>query len=343
MTIPAIIRQTFTKCKVLGSGEGRMSLSGSELSLLLQIACSDLHLEHHLDRVSLVQLPQPAYYDIQISFFSKATNANVSANTVLSKLHEIVQEHQDFLLYFRNICSLHQRRKKYQRILSEQPRPTVEQVGPRALLEYGICDIELLKSWMLWRKWIFDIDNRSGQETGYLFEPILASCIGGEPIGSRNSPVSRLNADGIPVSGGRQIDCLVAEENTVYEFKLRVSVAASGQGRFSEELSFPREARAAGFTPVLLVLDPTPSNRLEELSRVFESVDGLVFLGEDAWKHIDEKAGSIMAKFVEKYIRPPLDAIDDIRDNALMKLELSWSDTHISISSDSENYRINRR
>jgi hypothetical protein len=30
-------------------------------------------------------------------------------------------------------------------------------------------------------EWLYDIDNRSAQETGYLFEPILAAAIGGIP------------------------------------------------------------------------------------------------------------------------------------------------------------------
>ena len=73
-----------------------------------------------------------------------------------------------------------------------------------------------------------------------MFEPILASCLGGEAVGSTNSPVKRLDEEGKPKATGRQIDCYIGAENLAYEFKIRVTIAASGQGRFGEELSFPK-------------------------------------------------------------------------------------------------------
>ncbi len=84
----------------------------------------------------------------------------------------------------------------------------MDQIEPRVLIEYGCCDVELLANWMVWRKWIYDIDNRSAQETGYLFEPVLASCLGGEGMGAKNSPIKRLDAAGNPTPNGRQIDSI---------------------------------------------------------------------------------------------------------------------------------------
>lgn len=133
-----------------------------------------------------------------------------------------------------------------------------------------------------------------------MFEPILASCLGGEAIGARNSPVKRLDQDGNPTKAGRQIDCYVGEGNLVYEFKLRVTIAASGQGRFSEELSFPQECAAAGLTPILLVLDPTPSSRLDDLEQAFIDVGGRSFIGDNAWSHMEDEAGVIMSIFFGK-------------------------------------------
>ena len=46
-----------------------------------------------------------------------------------------------------------------------------------------------------------------------------------------------------------------------------VLIAASGHGRFAEELSYPVECKAAGLTPVFIVLDPTPSTRLAETGK----------------------------------------------------------------------------
>ena len=227
-------------------------------------------------------------------------------------------------------------------LLSSQPIPNMDQIGPRSLLEYGECDTTLLANWMVWRKWIYDIDNRSAQETGYLFEPLLASCLGGEPVGSRNSPVKRLDANGNPTSKGRQIDCLVPSTNRTYELKLRVTIAASGQGRFGEELSFAEESQAAGFTPVLLVLDPTPSNRLTELSEKYLECGGEFYHGDEAWEHMENEAGEVMSVFIEKYIKPAIQGIEEIEIDLPVEMNLKWTEEAIEISGNKEVYVINR-
>ena len=153
------------------------------------------------------------------------------------------------------------------------------QVSPRALLEFGGMPTEALASWLTWRKWFYDLDNRSAQESGLLFEPILAAALGGIPKSARVSPVRRI---GDP-SKGRQVDCwkvLPSGESLAYEFKLRVTIAASGQGRFGEQLNFVRDCRASGATPILLVLDPTPNPRLTELQQAFRDAGGHAYVGD---------------------------------------------------------------
>ena len=263
-------------------------------------------------------------------------------NKLLENLDELITIDSDFGLFYFNLCSLHKRRVKYQNILSAQPRPTMEQIGPRGLLEFGLNNPVLLSNWMIWRKWIFDIDNRSGQETGYLFEPILASCLGGVSVSSSKSPVKRVDSDGKPTKGGRQVDCYVASENRAYEFKLRVTIAASGQGRFAEELSFPKETEIAGIIPILLVLDSTPSNRLTELSQAFTDAGGESYIGEDAWNHMEEQSGDIIAIFIEKYIKQPLLSIAENEPKILENIQLSWNNGTITVSSENEEYIINR-
>jgi hypothetical protein len=288
------------------------------------------------------KMPSENYYQIPLQWFDSHRETTPTSQDLIEVLARGITKHNDFSLYFQNLCELHKRRTKYQNILSLQPRPTMDQIGPRSLLEYGICDSQFLSSWMIWRKWIFDIDNRSGQETGYLFEPILASCLGGETVGARNSPVKRLDQAGNPTAAGRQIDCYVGEDNLAYEFKLRVTIAASGQGRFSEELSFPQECVAAGLTPVLLVLDPTTSSRLKDLEKAFIDVGGRSFIGDAAWLHMEDEAGDVMSIFLEKYIRPPLVEMAEKEDLPLANISLSWSDNEIIIEGDTERYTISR-
>jgi len=175
-----------------------------------------------------------------------------------------------------------------------------------------------------------------------LFEPVLAGCLGGEAVGSRNSPVKRLNERGRQTDEGRQIDCYDGESQLAYEFKLRVTIAASGQGRFAEELSFPVECRAAGLTPVLVVLDPTPSPRLTELMDKFTTSGGRCYVGADAWAHMDSKAGKTMAIFLKRYIRPPLAAMAAHEDIIPAPIRLSWSPGEVVIGGNDSSIRIPR-
>ena len=343
MPINSTVKNLFSKSRLLETGYPTVTLGESELYSIFLLICSDL--KWNITKIGLKKptkpLPHNNYYQIPLDWFSshKKTPTIQELQETLGKGIDI---DSDFGLYFLNLCSLHKRRLKFQKILHHQPKPTMDQVGPRGLLEYGICDNDLLNSWLIWRKWIFDIDNRSGQETGYLFEPILASCLGGEAVGSTNSPVKRIDENGKPKATGRQIDCYIGAENVAYEFKIRVTIAASGQGRFGEELSFSKECRAAGITPILIVLDPTSSSRLTELTKVFKSYKGEVYIGEEAWKHLEEKAGKIMSHFIDNYIKPPLKTINDFDTSKLSSIKLTWDNDKIIIQGDTKKYRIER-
>lgn len=343
MPINSTIRNLFTRSRLLETGFPTVTLNESELLSIFRIIANDLNwnpVDLGLDG-NLVQLPNANYYQIPIDWFS-GHNEVPTAVELQEILLKGVEIDSDFGLYFLNLCSLHKRRLKFQKILHYQPKPTMDQIGPRGLLEYGICNNTLLNSWLIWRKWIFDIDNRSGQETGYMFEPILASCLGGEPVGSMNSPVKRLDEQGNPKTTGRQIDCYIGAENVAYEFKIRVTIAASGQGRWGEELSFPRECRAAGITPILIVLDPTESHRLTDLTQAFRDNSGQVFIGEAAWLHLEEKAGTIMSQFIDNYIKPPLETINAFDTSNLSELTLTWNNQRIAIAGGGEQYIIER-
>lgn len=256
----------------------------------------------------------------------------MSFQTLFLSLRDLIT---DFPTSFKCLCGLHKRRVKFSKILAVQAIPKIETVVPRCLLEYGLRPTESLASWLVWRKWLYDIDNRSAQETGYLFEPILTASIGGMSYGHKASPIRRFNDR----SKGRQVDCV--DGKTAYEFKMRVTIAASGQGRFQEELDFAKDCKQSGFTPVLLVLDPTPSSRLEELSSEYAHYGGRAYLGPDAWKHVEEKAGAVMGKFVEAYVRVPLEQVDQY-SGALLPLSVADYGHTISVQLGTEPFTIPR-
>ena len=300
-----------TKVMTMGLGTNLpVVMTPSELARLIGVIYHDTEmggaLEKEIPGLWAKINPGADYYEVPPSWFLETIQLEAEQHVALLKLGEAQIE--DFTTYLRCVSELHKRRRKYAMILSAQPMPTMVQVSPRSLVEFGTTESEALASWLTWRKFFYDLDNRSAQETGYLFEPILAAAIGGEQKSAKTKVVSRTGDN----TKGRQVDCwkvLPCGERLAYEFKLRVTIAASGQGRFGEEISFAEDARNSNATPILIVLDPTMNPRLEDLQRAFEAKGGRAYLGEDAWEHLEDEAGEVMSKFIEKYVRRPIEDI----------------------------------
>jgi hypothetical protein len=219
-------------------------------------------------------------------------------------------------VYLELLVRLFARRLKYRRILATQAFATSDQVGPRTLLEHGLLDDAALSSLVVWRKWMMDIDNRSGQETGYLYDAIVARALSGTAYGSSGSPVHRAPREpGGKSPGRRQVDCVVDNPSGppwAYEVKIRITDAASRQGRLNEELAFPRDCTYSNHVPRLLVFDPTPCDTLDQVIAAFEAEPGgEVFLGQDAYEHIGETAGPAQAEFLRRYVAEPLEHYED--------------------------------
>jgi hypothetical protein len=305
-------------------------LSGTELARLIGVIYRDTGNEDRLPEESrAVIVPDQDYYATPLSWFEYpcALPGRDHVDLMLLGREQIV----DFNTYLSCLSALHKRRKKYARILSAQPVPTMVQVSPRALMEFGGMEPDSLASWLTWRKWFYDLDNRSAQETGYLFEPILAAALGGEPKGARAKAVTRAG----DASKGRQVDCwklLPNGEKLAYEFKLRVTIAASGQGRFGEELDFARDCRASGARPILLVLDPTPNPRLTELQAAFRAEGGDAYVGDAAWEHLMSEAGPTMATFIDRYVSTPIHAVSQFNGHLLALTARKVDGGHIQIT-----------
>jgi len=60
--------------------------------------------------------------------------------------------------FFNCLGMLYRARLKYANIMRMQPIPNMDQVGPRGLLQYGTFGVDGLTAFLLWRKWLFDID-----------------------------------------------------------------------------------------------------------------------------------------------------------------------------------------
>jgi hypothetical protein len=283
------------KARALGAGKQGVALTEAACTYLLATEVQDMRLG-----AKFPELPKDL-----IPFYGPQPLADreidgISFLPLFERLTELVV---DADTYFSCLAWLHKLRLKYELVLKTQAIPTMDQVGPRGLLQYGTAPDAILPPLMQWRKWFFDIDNRAAQLTGYLFEPIFAAALGGTPASAKKSPVRRRNNP----SKGPQVDCV--REKDAYEFKIRLTIAASGQGRWPEELDFPSDCQSSGFRPILVVLDPTPNPRLSELQQFFQANGGEAYVGNAAWEHLETEAGDVMGRFLERYVRQPIQAL----------------------------------
>lgn len=325
-------RQLVNAARTLGSGPRSMYLEDDTLLRLCAVIAVDLGMSDILAALTKEPLLANGYYTVPLAWFSQPVMEGSTFEDVFVRMRSVAP---DFPTYFRSLCELHKRRLKFQLILEHQSIPQLEPIVPRCLLEYGLKPSESLASWLVWRKWLYDIDNRAAQETGYLFEPILTASLGGVSYAASKSPVRRSDDR----TKGRQVDCI--DGKTAYEFKMRVTIAASGQGRFKEELDFARDCHVSGFAPVLLVLDPTPSTRLAELAREYAEYSGRAYIGAHAWEYIEEAAGQVMGQFVERYVRVPLREVD-IRQHNFQPIRLEQTATTIEVRIGDNRFVIPR-
>lgn len=319
----------FEKARAPGSGGQAVSLSDSAVRALVALTARDLALS---PLAGLSTLDTREFYEFAPHDFALGgETSGLSAYDALLQIGPL-----DTDTYFLSLAALHRARLKYANILRLQMTPSLEQVGPRGLLQYGELSAESLGSLLILRKWMYDIDNRAAQETGNLFEPVMAGAIGGSTIPAGSSPVRR---DG--TGRGRQVDCLRGAN--AYEIKIRVTIAASGQGRWNEELSYPADCEASGFRPMLLVLDGTINPKLTELAATFIQHGGDAFIGEDAWAHLESEAGPTMSKFVEKYIHGPLDDLLNRTPTDISELRVRLRSNSIQLQIGDETLHVDRK
>jgi hypothetical protein len=127
------LKNLFARCKIHGSGDSQVIISDSEVYSLICMAIDDLGWSFQELEVTPIDLPSRNYYQIALSWFDRINIPNLNANRILSALDLCIKKDNDFSLYIENLSALHRRRAKYQRILSQQPLPSMDQIGPRVL------------------------------------------------------------------------------------------------------------------------------------------------------------------------------------------------------------------
>ena len=130
-----------TKVTTMGLGTALpVTMSNSELAKLIGIIYSDTGSLHRLDGdfgdlAPSITPPMANYYNIPYSWFQESLELDPEQHVRLIRLG--IKHIEDFTTYLHCLSELHKRRRKYSMILVAQPMPTMVQVSPRALMEFG--------------------------------------------------------------------------------------------------------------------------------------------------------------------------------------------------------------
>jgi hypothetical protein len=145
-----------TKARNPGGSELGVFLDDATCAYLTAVIISDLGIAQHFPEIPASLSP---FFGSQ-----KLDELRIDRLDFLSLLERLFIIYNDADIYFYCLATLHKARLKYERILQSQAIPTIDQVGPRGLLQYGMLSTKSLVALLFWRKWMFDIDNRAGQD-----------------------------------------------------------------------------------------------------------------------------------------------------------------------------------
>src|SRR2546425_375876 len=154
-------KQLINRARTLGSNSLSIYLEDHELLRLCAVVAADLNKQDLISNISTDEVLAHGYYGIPLAWFSRPVPNNLNFVDTFLLLRQSIE---DFSTYFEKLCELHKRRLKFKLILEHQAFSQMEQIVPRSLLEFGLRPSETLASWLVWRKWLYDIDNRSAQE-----------------------------------------------------------------------------------------------------------------------------------------------------------------------------------
>jgi hypothetical protein len=132
-----------TRARTAGTGDLGVTLDDAVCCYLLGVIARDLDLSPYFPEIPADVPPffaRPPLHELrvdQVAFqplFERLLELSVDADT-----------------YFYCLATLHKARLKYERILQAQPLPTLDQIGPRVLLQYGSLSPRALAGFLFWR------------------------------------------------------------------------------------------------------------------------------------------------------------------------------------------------
>ena len=91
-----------------------------------------------------------------------------------------------------------------------------------------------------------------------------------------------------------------------------------------------------------MVFDKNESPLLAKLRQQYVDSGGQCFVGKDAWDMLQDKAGYEMGMFINKYIYPPINAMEKHLRATPGTITLSREANSVSISGSDGEYIIDR-
>lgn len=141
-------RAILAKARALGGGRQGVALKDDICTYLVAIIAGDLGL---LDRFPEASADLPSFFGP-----NRLSSRRLPGYDFLQLFERLISLDPNADTYFSCLAALHKARLKYERILQTQPIPTIDQVGPRGLLQYGTMSPAALTGFLFWRKWMFD-------------------------------------------------------------------------------------------------------------------------------------------------------------------------------------------
>jgi hypothetical protein len=125
-------RSIISKAQSAGGSKQGVALDDETCAYLVGVIAGDLG---HLKKIKALRAFRagvPSFFGTQ-----PLESLRLSGVPFLEVFEQLAALDRDVETYFACLAALHKGRLKYERILQTQPVPTVDQVGPRGLLQYG--------------------------------------------------------------------------------------------------------------------------------------------------------------------------------------------------------------
>jgi len=121
-------RSLIERARSAGGGQQGIALDEAACAYLINVIARDLGFLDHFPAVSI---------DLPPFFEALPDTLKTSPGTLTSDFERLFSLDSNADTYFACLAALHKSRLKYERILQTQPIPTIDQIGPRGLLQYG--------------------------------------------------------------------------------------------------------------------------------------------------------------------------------------------------------------